>query len=79
MMNVFPTKTFPNHHSIATGVYPSEHGVTGNQFYDFKLQKAFNYSYEMFHYRSEVKPIWILNEEAGGHSSCIFTKKMYFK
>lgn len=71
MRNVFPTKTFPNHHSIATGVYPGEHGVTGNEFYDFKLQKSFNYSYEMFHYRPEIKPIWILNEEAGGHSGCM--------
>lgn len=71
MRNVFPTKTFPNHHSIATGFYPDHHGVTGNQFYDFVLQKSFNYSYEMFHFRSEIKPIWILNEEAGGHSGCM--------
>lgn len=71
MRNVFPTKTFPNHHSIATGMYPDHHGVTGNQFYDFDLQKAFNYSYEMFHFRSEIKPIWILNEMAGGHSGCM--------
>lgn len=71
MRNVFPTKTFPNHHSIATGVYAEKHGVTGNQFYDFELQKSFNYSFEMFHYRSEIKPIWTLNELAGGYSGCM--------
>lgn len=71
MLNIFPTKTFPNHHSIATGVYADEHGVTGNQFYDFELQEAFNYSYEMFHFRSEIKPIWILNQMNGGNSGCM--------
>lgn len=71
LRNIFPTKTFPNHHSIATGVYADDHGVTGNEFYDSDLQKSFNYSYEMFHYRAEILPIWILNEIAGGHSGCM--------
>jgi predicted AlkP superfamily pyrophosphatase or phosphodiesterase len=30
----FPSKTFPNHHSIATGLYPSEHGIILNTFED---------------------------------------------
>lgn len=71
LRNIFPTKTFPNHHSIATGVYSDDHGVTGNEFYDFALQKSYNYSYEMFHYRAEILPIWIMNEVAGGHSGCM--------
>lgn len=29
-----PTKTFPNHYSIATGLYPGEHGLVANTFYD---------------------------------------------
>ncbi len=57
--------------SIATGFYANHHGVTANQIYDFELQRAFNYSYEMFHFRPEIKPIWILNELAGGHSGCM--------
>lgn len=71
LRNIFPTKTFPNHHSIATGVFSDDHGVTGNEFYDFELEKPFNYSYEMFHYRSEIIPIWILNEMSGGNSGCM--------
>ncbi|KAG5680364.1 hypothetical protein PVAND_009873 [Polypedilum vanderplanki] len=71
MLNIFPTKTFPNHHSIATGVYAEEHGVTGNGFYDFELKQSYNYSYEMFHFRSEIKPIWILNELYNGNSGCM--------
>ena len=31
---VFPTLTFPNHYSIATGLYPSEHGIVSNRFPD---------------------------------------------
>ena len=30
----FPSKTFPNHYSIATGLYPDNHGIVQNTFYD---------------------------------------------
>ncbi|GMR58839.1 hypothetical protein PMAYCL1PPCAC_29034, partial [Pristionchus mayeri] len=29
----FPSKTFPNHYSIATGLYPGSHGIIDNSFY----------------------------------------------
>jgi alkaline phosphatase D len=29
----FPTKTFPNHYTIATGLYPDHHGLVGNYFH----------------------------------------------
>lgn len=29
----FPTKTFPNHYTIATGLYPDHHGLVNNSFY----------------------------------------------
>ena len=29
----FPSKTFPNHYTIATGMYPDKHGILGNLFY----------------------------------------------
>lgn len=31
---VFPTKTFPNHYSIVTGLYPDNHGIILNEFRD---------------------------------------------
>lgn len=71
MRNVFPTKTFPNHHTISTGVFPEKHGVMANVLYDFELSKKLNYSFELFHYKSEIKPVWILNEMAGGRSGCM--------
>uniref|UniRef100_A0A182JD30 Ectonucleotide pyrophosphatase/phosphodiesterase n=1 Tax=Anopheles atroparvus TaxID=41427 RepID=A0A182JD30_ANOAO len=70
LRNVFPTKTFPNHHSIATGVYPNVHGVLGNSVYDTQ-QGALNYSYELFHFNPDIMPIWSLNQYAGGHSGCM--------
>jgi predicted AlkP superfamily pyrophosphatase or phosphodiesterase len=31
----FPTKTFPNHYTIVTGLYPQNHGLVENNVYDF--------------------------------------------
>ncbi len=32
----FPSKTFPNHYTIATGMYPEHHGILGNSFYSYE-------------------------------------------
>lgn len=37
----FPSSTFPNHWTLVTGLYPSEHGIVGNTFYDPKLDMRF--------------------------------------
>ena len=34
MQPVFPTKTFTNHYSIVTGLYPEKHGIVENTIYD---------------------------------------------
>lgn len=41
MIPSFPSSTFPNHWTLVTGLYPSEHGIVGNTFYDPLLQKQF--------------------------------------
>ena len=33
----YPSKTFPNHYSIVTGLYPDHHGIINNVFYDKTL------------------------------------------
>lgn len=58
MQNVFPTKTFVNHHSMATGFYAEEHGVTANAFFDSALGPL-DYSYDLFHYDESIVPIWV--------------------
>ncbi|XP_031620783.1 ectonucleotide pyrophosphatase/phosphodiesterase family member 5-like isoform X2 [Contarinia nasturtii] len=68
MKNSFPTKTFVNHFSIATGLYPQNHGVTGNEVYDLEKNQFYKYSYELFHYNESVIPIWRLNEDQGGRT-----------
>lgn len=44
MVPVFPTKTFPNHYSIVTGVYPEGHGIVANSMYDPVFDAAFTLS-----------------------------------
>ena len=34
LVPVFPTKTFPNHYSLVTGLHPEAHGIVGNSMRD---------------------------------------------
>ncbi len=38
----FPTKTFPNHYTIVTGLYPEHHGITANAMQDSDLSHIGN-------------------------------------
>ncbi|CAO2656894.1 Nn.00g056970.m01.CDS01 [Neocucurbitaria sp. VM-36] len=44
MLPSFPSVTFPNHYTMATGMYPEAHGVIGNSFWDPALEKEFYYT-----------------------------------
>ena len=37
----FPSKTFPNHYSIVTGMYPENHGIIANNFIDPVTQEIY--------------------------------------
>lgn len=62
----FPTVTFPNHYTLATGLYPDHHGIVNNNFYD----PALNLTYKLGD-RTTVEdgrfyggePIWITAEK----------------
>lgn len=41
LQSVFPTKTFPSHYSMATGLYPDNHGLVANRFFNQTLQKEY--------------------------------------
>lgn len=60
----FPTLTFPNHYSMATGLYPDNHGLIANRFYNKKLGK-YNpeKSQEAAFYNGE--PIWNTAKKQG--------------
>ncbi|CAL8123975.1 unnamed protein product [Orchesella dallaii] len=68
MEPVFPTKTFPNHQSIATGLYAESHGIVDNTFFDpehNKILSGFTDDPGFWNYHPDVLPLWIRNEMAG--------------
>lgn len=75
MIPSYPSVTFPNHYSIATGLYPSHHGLVYNQFYDRKRNDTYSMSD-----RSKVEdgswyggtPLWVLAEQQGMLSASYF-------
>ncbi|HEY6503413.1 MAG TPA: ectonucleotide pyrophosphatase/phosphodiesterase, partial [Chitinophagaceae bacterium] len=42
MIPSYPTLTFPNHYSIATGLYPSHHGLASNYFYSPRRKQFYS-------------------------------------
>ncbi|XP_064412173.1 ectonucleotide pyrophosphatase/phosphodiesterase family member 1 isoform X1 [Latimeria chalumnae] len=74
MRPVYPTKTFPNHYSIVTGLYPESHGIVDNHIYDvernatfrLKLQEKFNPSWY------QGQPIWLTAKYQGLKSGTFF-------
>uniref|UniRef100_UPI00398E8D02 venom phosphodiesterase 2-like isoform X2 n=1 Tax=Pristiophorus japonicus TaxID=55135 RepID=UPI00398E8D02 len=53
MIPVYPTKTFPNHYSIITGLYPESHGVIGNRMYDVDMNASFS-----LRSKEKFNPLW---------------------
>ena len=70
MIPSFPTKTYPNHYTIVTGLYPEHHGIVENHVYDFG---------EVFDIGDKQKvrdpkwwwgePIWNTAEKQGQHAA----------
>lgn len=69
MMNIFVTKTFPNHHTMATGLYAETHGVVDNEVYDPVSRNITKYSSKLYHYDNRILPIWTINEKNMGRHS----------
>ncbi|KAJ6660079.1 hypothetical protein lerEdw1_018005 [Lerista edwardsae] len=44
MRAAYPTKTFTNHYTIVTGLYPETHGIIDNNMYDVNLNQNFSLS-----------------------------------
>uniref|UniRef100_A0A915IF18 Uncharacterized protein n=1 Tax=Romanomermis culicivorax TaxID=13658 RepID=A0A915IF18_ROMCU len=42
MQSTFVTSTFPNHYTMATGLYQESHGIVANQIYDKNAKKTIN-------------------------------------
>lgn len=71
----FPSKTFPNHYSIATGMYPENHNIINNSFFDPAKK-------ELYQIRDRDKvengdwyggtPLWVNASKAGMVSASYF-------
>lgn len=64
----FPTKTFPNHYTIATGMLPEHHGLVDNSFFEpFKDQVYTMSERDIVQdgYWYGGTPIWVLAENNG--------------
>ena len=46
LIPAFPSKTFPNHYTIVTGLYPEHHGITSNTMVDEEIGQRFSMSAE---------------------------------
>ena len=42
MVPAFPSKTFPNHYTLVTGLYPEHHGIIANTMWDDEIGKTFS-------------------------------------
>ncbi|CAF1083781.1 unnamed protein product [Rotaria sordida] len=74
MRPTFTTMTFPNHISIATGMYQEDHGVIHNSFYDRLLNKTIGMSSRDDGQWSDpkVEPLWITATKQKVKSAVLF-------
>ena len=75
LVSCYPSSTFPNHYSIATGLRPEHHGIVDNHFFDPALGAAFNYRSHECAIDGRWwggEPIWITAVKQGRRSACMF-------
>ncbi len=71
----FPTKTFPNHYTIATGLYPDNHGIVLNRFHAPDLGKNYSISKRETIIDGDFyggTPMWNVAEMQGMKSATLF-------
>lgn len=69
----FPSKTFPNHWTLVTGLYPDHHGITANKMEDAaRPDEVFTMQTDDPFWWSSAPPIWVDAEKAGIRSGTEF-------
>ena len=72
----FPSKTFPNHYSVVTGLYPAHHGIVANNIFDPGERPEIRPVSD----REAVgdsrwwggEPIWVTVQRQGGRAATLF-------
>lgn len=76
LTTVFPSKTFPNHYTQVTGLYPENHGIVSNFMYDstigdfFQIGASSTSAKDGRWYGGE--PIWVTAKKNAIQSACYF-------
>ncbi len=71
----YPSKTFPNHYTLVTGMTPAHHGIVSNEFYDSTTKKSF-----AINDKTTIRdgswyladPLWVMAEHAGMRTASYF-------
>ncbi|MCP4310004.1 MAG: alkaline phosphatase family protein [Bacteroidetes bacterium] len=75
MIPSFPTKTFPNHYALATGLYPDHNGIINNSFDSPDLGGIYRISDRDMVKNPDAyfgEPIWLTAEQQGKKAACFF-------
>jgi predicted AlkP superfamily pyrophosphatase or phosphodiesterase len=68
----FPSKTFPNHYTLVTGLRPGRHGIVANWFHDPAMDDDFTMARTETAWWSGGEPVWITAEKQGVRTACLF-------
>jgi len=74
MLPSYPSLTFPNHYTLATGLYPEHHGIVANSFLDPARGARYSmYDTQTTHDGSWYGgvPLWSLAESQGMRTACL--------
>ncbi|WP_420454649.1 ectonucleotide pyrophosphatase/phosphodiesterase [Rubrivirga sp.] len=80
LVPVFPSKTFPNHYSLVTGLHPESHGIVGNTMRDpSRLEDGEPARFSLSNRQALVdgrwwggEPIWVTAETQGVPTATVF-------
>jgi predicted AlkP superfamily pyrophosphatase or phosphodiesterase len=71
----FPSKTFPNHYTIVTGLYPGHHGIVGNTVWDALTSRRLTMANRTENQDAMWwggEPLWVTVQRAGGTAAPMF-------
>lgn len=68
----FPSKTFPNHWTLVTGLRPDRHGIVANRIEAAGRADVFTMASDDPWWWNEAVPIWVDAEKAGVRSATMF-------
>lgn len=75
MVPAFPSKTFPNHYTIVTGLYPEHHGIIANTMFDTTIGRRFTLADTAVTHDPRWwggEPLWVTAERQGKKAASFF-------